>query len=55
MKNVRGDVFIVASDKPSRHFVEHNQARRVGRAVALVRVIDSGSRVEVKIVAVDEN
>src|SRR5256885_15157328 len=55
MKYVRRDVFVVARHKPSRLLVERDEARRVRRTDAFVRVVHAGGGVEVKVVPMDQN
>ena len=55
VEDVRGDVLVVARDEAAGALVEHDQARRVGRADAPVGVVHAGAGVEVEVIAVNED
>ena len=55
MENVRGDMLVIARDKLAGVFIEHDEAGRVGRADAFVRVVHAGAGIQVKIISMDEN
>src|ERR1043166_1782118 len=48
------DVLVVTRDEFACPFVQHYEARRIGCANALVRIVHTGARVDVKIIAVNE-
>ena len=55
VEDVRGDVLVVAGHEAAGALVEHDQARRVGRADAPVGVVHAGAAVEVEVIAVNED
>ena len=55
VKDVGGDKLIVAGDEVTGALVEHDEARRIGRADTPVGVVHARAGVEVKVIAVNED
>src|SRR5437867_3115764 len=55
MKNIRGDVLIVARHQVAGALVDHDQTGRVRRADAFVRIIDARGGVDVEVIALNQN
>ncbi len=55
MKDIGGQVLVISPHQLAGVFIKHHQARRVGRANALVRIVHPGPGVDVKVIAVNEN
>ena len=55
MKNIGGDVLIIARHQIASAFVDHDETGRVRRADALVCIIDARGGVDVEVIATNQN
>src|SRR5439155_25609341 len=55
VKNIGGDVLIIARHQIASAFVDHHETGRVRRADALVCIIDARGGVDVEVIATNQN